>query len=168
MTDDFAMTPPARLEARFNDIWRSRMAGLPILNKALRVEAVGFRPWRDGWLGALVTPWFMGLLWLPADPMQALGPPGAKLTHAFPAGEYEFIVSRDEELGDYLSCSLCSPMAPFADHEAARTTAAAVLEALLQPPAPPPTTPAPAAPATPSSRPLTRRDLLFTRLSKKN
>jgi hypothetical protein len=28
-------------------------------------EAVGFRHWRDGWYGVLITPWFMNLIGLP-------------------------------------------------------------------------------------------------------
>lgn len=156
--------PIARLEARFNDIWRTRMAGLPILNDALRVEAVGFRPWRDGWLGVLVTPWFMGLLWLPADGKQPLGQPGEKITCSFPFGDYEFLVSDEDTIGAYLTCSLCSPLSSFSDHESARAAAVAVLEALLQPPATPE---APAVKATESGRTLSRRDLLFARFKDK-
>ena len=41
------------------------MAGVPMLNPALRVQAVGFRHWQSHWLGVLVTPWFMNLMLLP-------------------------------------------------------------------------------------------------------
>jgi hypothetical protein len=41
----------ARLEAVFNDIARTRMAGLPICNSAVRVQAAGFREWQGRWLG---------------------------------------------------------------------------------------------------------------------
>jgi hypothetical protein len=34
-----------KLEAVFNEIAETRMAGLPILNTALKVQAVGFREW---------------------------------------------------------------------------------------------------------------------------
>ena len=36
-----------------------------MLNPALSVEAVGFRPWDEHWLGVLVTPWFMNLWLMP-------------------------------------------------------------------------------------------------------
>ena len=62
-------TPPqiaAELEAAFARIHRERMADVPILNEALRVEAVGFVARGDEALGVLVTPWFMNLMLVPA------------------------------------------------------------------------------------------------------
>jgi hypothetical protein len=38
----------AALEAAFRRIAATRMAGLPMNNAALRVQAVGFRDWADG------------------------------------------------------------------------------------------------------------------------
>ena len=36
-----------------------------MVNPALAVEAVGFRPWGEHWLGILITPWFMNLVLMP-------------------------------------------------------------------------------------------------------
>ena len=44
-------TSPQHADARAADF----------VNPALAVEAVGFRPWEDHWLGVMVTPWFMNL-----------------------------------------------------------------------------------------------------------
>ena len=47
---------------------RDAHAGVPVLQRALRVAAVGFEADADagrGAVGVLVTPWFMNLVWLP-------------------------------------------------------------------------------------------------------
>ena len=154
-----------RLEAFFTEVWQTRMRGLPILHPALRVEAVAFQHWDSGWLGVIVAPWFMSLLWLPDEPDIPLGHPGDKVVRSLPAGDYEFVVSHEEGLGPYLSCSLCSPMTAFQDHESARATAMAVMEAVLQPPvAAAPDAVAPPA-ETSSTRRFSRRHLLLGRFS---
>ena len=68
------------------------MHGLPFVNPALAVEAVGFAPWEGRWLGVMVTPWFINLVLAPLDPAQwrSLGQ-GEKRRYRFPAGDYEFI-----------------------------------------------------------------------------
>lgn len=124
--------PVARLEGFFTRIWHTRMLGLPVLNPALRVEAVGFQPWEGGWLGVLITPWFMNLLWIPGEGETLSGRTGDKVVRPLPAGQCEFTVCREEEFGDYSFCSLFSPMAGFSDQDSARTTAMAILEALLE------------------------------------
>jgi len=129
-----AMTgnPASRLEAAFGAVYEQRMQGLPFVNVALTVEAVDFRPWNGHWLGVLITPWFMNLVLLPND--QAAWPAlrvGEKCVQRFPAGVFEFIAGREDTLGEYLTCSLFSPMFEFADHETARLTAAAARAALF-------------------------------------
>jgi [NiFe] hydrogenase assembly HybE family chaperone len=110
------------------------MRGLPILNPALDVAAVGFAV-RDGrWLGVMVTPWCMNLMLLPCDPQAwRTLPVGKKRAYALPAGEYEFIGGCDPILGEYQMCSLFSPMSEFADMETATLTARLALEAVLDP-----------------------------------
>lgn len=124
--------PAARLEAAFRAIAAERMRGLPFVNEALEVEAIGFAPWDAHWLGCLVTPWFMNLVLLPRDaaawPSVAAGD---KVAYRFPAGVYEFVAGREQAIGEYQACSLFSPMFAFADHDAARLTAQAALQALF-------------------------------------
>lgn len=110
------------------------MVGLPFLNPALRVEAIGFRPWQGHWLGVLLTPWFMNLMLAPREPgaWQPLAT-GAKRLYQFPAGSYEFIGARDGAVGEYQGCSLFSPVLQFPDQDVARETATIALEALLDP-----------------------------------
>lgn len=113
-------------------IQQERMAGLPLLNSALEVEAVGFRPWNGRCLGILITPWFMNLFLLPSEgdewgEMQ----PGTKQLHQFPSGPYEFVVGDEEGIGRYQVCSLFSPMFEFQDQETAVATAEHVMLGLM-------------------------------------
>jgi [NiFe] hydrogenase assembly HybE family chaperone len=129
-----AQSPAPALEAVFRAIARQQMRDMPMLNPALSVEAVGFRRWREHWLGVLVTPWFMNLVLMPRQREQ-WQPLAERATrhYAFPAGVFEFIGARDAVLGDYQACSLFSPMFEFADHAGARATALAALGALFDP-----------------------------------
>jgi [NiFe] hydrogenase assembly HybE family chaperone len=163
--------PDAALETTFRHIAQHRMAGVPILNPALSVEAVGFRPWDEHWLGVLVTPWFMNL-WLMPRVVARWQPiaVGASRHYVFPAGVFEFIGGHEATIGDYQACSLFSPMSDFDDHATARDTARAALEALFDAAhreagetglaAAQPLAPGPAA-AAPAARPMSKRDFLF-------
>jgi [NiFe] hydrogenase assembly HybE family chaperone len=93
---------------------------------------VAFVPWKQYWLGAMVTPWSINLLLAPRDP-DAFRPlrPGDKRRCVFPAGAFDFIGAHDARLGNYLVCPLFSPVLEFADHATARETARVAREALL-------------------------------------
>jgi [NiFe] hydrogenase assembly HybE family chaperone len=126
-------TPVARLERVFTDIAVTRMAGVPILNPALRVEAVGFREWEGRWIGVLVTPWFINLVLLPGD--QALLEPlrlDEKQTWVFPSGGYEFMGLNEAELGVCHLCPLISPVMEFATHQAAVEVAQEIADTLFR------------------------------------
>lgn len=156
----YASTPAPLLEEVFRDIQATRMADIALLNPELSVEAVGFEAQEPGWLGVLITPWFMNLMLLPRDgqPWQALAQ-GEKRRLTFPAGEIEFIGGVEERLGEYQSCSLFSPMGALPDQPTAREAALAALHTLYHPPVP-----EPAANTAPAS--LSKRDFLrgvFTR-----
>ena len=132
------------------------MVGVPIVNDKLAVRAIGFRPWREHWLGILLTPWFMNLMLLPraeaaaevlsppAGVEKALSPPGrgfgrggektpvgAVRTFVFPSGSYDFVAGHEEGIGHYYSCSLFSPVFEFESQEAAEQTAEAALAAIM-------------------------------------
>ena len=135
------------LEARFERVRVERMADVPIVNARLRVEALGFRDWHGVRVGALVTPWSVNLVILPA-PGRALPPArrGEPCTWTCPSGTYAFDAHDDPVLGSFQQCSLFSPVLEFACHEDAATAARAALEALF---------------ATPQPARLTRRGLLL-------
>jgi [NiFe] hydrogenase assembly HybE family chaperone len=125
-------SPVGALQQAFRTVLDKQMRDMPMLNPALRVEAVGFRPWSDHWLGILVTPWFMNLVLMPrvTAKWQTIGARESR-HYVFPAGVFEFIGARDAALGDYQACSLFSPMFEFADQREARDTAVAALDALF-------------------------------------
>lgn len=125
---------PAQLVARFEAVAQTRMVGLPLVNAALRVEAVGFQhsaPFGDedpGWLGVLVTPWSMNLLWWP-DEDANVASAGEMRWRTLGPERYLFTGVREEGLDGFEMCSLFSPMFEFADAAAARAVA---MEAMRQ------------------------------------
>jgi [NiFe] hydrogenase assembly HybE family chaperone len=124
--------PSGRLETAFARVQAEKMQGLAFVNLALRVEAVAFAPWKHYWLGVMLTPWAMNLLLAPReiDRWRSL-PAGEKRRYVFPAGEFDFISARDDAIGEFLICSLYSPVLQFADHATARATARFALDALF-------------------------------------
>ncbi|MFZ2163382.1 MAG: [NiFe]-hydrogenase assembly chaperone HybE [Sideroxyarcus sp.] len=121
-----------KLEATFTDIANTRMAGLPICNEALHVQAVGFREWNDHWVGVLITPWTISLVLMPGEkgPLRVLGP-DEKMKWAFPSGSYEFFGLNETALGTCQVCSLISPVIDVVSQEDAVSVAGQVMEALF-------------------------------------
>jgi [NiFe] hydrogenase assembly HybE family chaperone len=122
----------AQLEETYVRIQKERMRDMPLLNRKLRVEAVGFRDWGAySAIGVLITPWFMNLMLVSTDreAWRDLSV-GGKVQHRFPSGRYEFIVGEEARIGRYQMCSLFSPMFEFED-QAAAATADAAMSALL-------------------------------------
>ena len=146
----------AALVAFYRRVKAERMQGIPILNPALSVEAVGFRMATGDEVvaeGVLITPWFMSLVRLPLAVEGHGGRVGRKRVHAFGAERFEFIGAHDQVLGFHESCALFSPMNDFGHQALARETAQEVVNALTLVHAPP--APAPAVPP--------RRTFLFGR-----
>ncbi|WP_165873457.1 [NiFe]-hydrogenase assembly chaperone HybE [Parasulfuritortus cantonensis] len=127
--------PSARLEATFSRIAAERMAGLPILNPALAVAAVGFRPWQDYWLGVLVTPWFLNLVACPTGADEAADLSERVL--ALPSGNYEFAAAHEDGLGLYFACPLISPMSQFASQADVMAVAEEIAKRVFVAPAKP-------------------------------
>ncbi|MEM8800655.1 MAG: [NiFe]-hydrogenase assembly chaperone HybE [Pseudomonadota bacterium] len=138
-----AAAPKPPMEARIQSMIaafekaEANMIGLPIHNDKLSIEAVGFRPHEDGYVGVLITPWSMNLAWMPEDGDK--GPEGligASRLHAFPSGRYSFLIGRVDGFGILETCSLFSPMEMFDDHKIAVAAANAAIEGLFEAPAP--------------------------------
>ena len=123
-----------RIEQVFADIYRQRMAGLPVLNDALSVDTVGFDPYAGYYTGVLLTPWFMSLVLVPESPTdtELSAKIGDKRCFEFPAGQFEFILGHEDGIGHYWACSLFSPVFEFADQETAVLTARAAYEEIMQ------------------------------------
>jgi [NiFe] hydrogenase assembly HybE family chaperone len=116
--------PSDHLECVFERIGRERFAGVPLLNPALRVRAIGFEQGRHGWTGVMLTPWLMNLMILPAAdvPWQALAV-GSRRLLEFPAGRFEMLGGAEDALGPYLYCPMISAMSAFSDQESAEDIA---------------------------------------------
>lgn len=137
------MTASPRIAAlvdRFRAIGEANMRGLPIYNDALEVEAVGFAPMGEGGadlLGVLVTPWFMNLILLPAEPAPATAHGmGDKMETGLPCGPTPMRWGGDAEIGGYRFVSLHSPMGAFHSQEHARAEANLLFGRYLTPPEP--------------------------------
>lgn len=132
------VNPCDAVEAAFFRIEQTRMAGVPIRNPALRVEAVNFQRWQGHWLGVVITPWCMSVLLLPGrtEGWQTVAENQRRFVK-FPAGDFVFLGNDEAELGHYQSCALFSPMDKFAAQADARAVAQASIGGLLtSPPAP--------------------------------
>lgn len=119
---------------QFETLYVEHMHDLPIVNRALKVEAVGFDEYKGHQLGVLITPWFMNLILLPGTDNWSSNSQGDSTNIDFPAGRIEFAVSHDNILGTYLSAVLFRGVAEFADQAAARKLALEMLNALMKPP----------------------------------
>ena len=155
MSDAARDDPSTRIVQAYEDIYRTRMRGLPFVNPRVRVEAVGFRPWEGQWLGALLTPWSLNLVLTPGEGAWTALAAGAERLVDFPAGRFRFVAGHVASLGESHSCSLFSPVLGFADHEAARIAAQAALAGLLDA--------APSGRAAPA--PVSKRDFLRGRIA---
>lgn len=129
-----ADNPASKLEAAFRRIEVERMSDVAILNPALAVEAVGFRLWQDHWLGVLIAPWSMSLIRLPSrDEGWSSVAEGKRLVMHLPAGDFPFLSGNEAGIGEYLTCPMIAEMMQLPDQEAARQTALAIIEAVLDP-----------------------------------
>lgn len=121
-----------RLEAAFTHIALTRMHNLPVSHPDLQVEALGFRPWNQGNLGILITPWCMNLVWIPDDQAAWSGiPSGVRRLLELPSGEYEFLTASEPAVGVWLASSLFSPMFGFDSMARAREVATMALAEVL-------------------------------------
>ena len=127
----------AALESVFRQIAATRMAGVPLLNPRLQVQAVGFEEHAGMACGVLVTPWFMNLLRLPLDESVEMLKPLQKGERDVGSRSFEFIGAHEPGLGAFETSSLFSPMFEFEDQAAAVATAREVLGLLRPPPAVP-------------------------------
>jgi len=122
-----------QLVQRFCQIGEERMRGLPFYNEQLQVEALGFTEIEPGYIGALITPWFINIMLLFEQPPQAPVQVGHRYSHPLPAGEHDFMIGDDEILGRYDFISLASPTGKYKTQQLAQTFALNRLAALLQP-----------------------------------
>lgn len=121
------------MEQTFEHILQHNMQGIPILNPAIQVQALGFQHWQGRVLGVVITPWMMNLVLLPAaDEDWSQMQLGDKQPHQFPSRSYKFMVNDIEGIGPCQTYSMCSPMRDFASHQQAVQVAQDFLENLME------------------------------------
>jgi len=154
-------------EALFDGIAHARMAGLPFMNNALRVEAVDFRlepsrgpdpvqgtPESAHAAGVLVTPWFMNLVRFPLVRRDMPARVGTMRVRKVGHEQFTFTGAHEDSFGSFEACSLFSPVFEFGTQGDAIATASALLAQLRQPVV---------APAAPGAAVPARRSFLLGR-----
>lgn len=125
------------LVAAFERIAATRMSDMPLNNPALRVAAVGFRPWQEGTeVGVLITPWALNLTIVCAvrDGRLRLAP-DRRRTWQFPSGDYDFLGGEEPECGAFQFCPLFSPTFEFRGQASAVEMGEVLVAALFAEPA---------------------------------
>jgi len=126
--------PVESLVARFEQIGRERIEGLPIYNPELQVEAIEFRECPNGLLGVLITPWFINVMLLPTNQTRWQDIElGTKHNLKLDNGEHEFVLGEDEGVGWYLFRAVISPTHCLKTQAAAQSAARQALYELLAP-----------------------------------
>nr|WP_281427561.1 [NiFe]-hydrogenase assembly chaperone HybE [Azospirillum formosense] len=152
----------AALTASYRLIAERDMAGVPICNAALAVEALGFRPHGPGWIGCVIAPWFLNAVLIPRDPaLWADRRDGDKVQIGLPSGAYRFTAARVGVLGTLAVIPLASAMNVFTDQEDTRAAAVLALDHLMREPKQPTqqAEPPPASDADAMRPALSRRSL---------
>ncbi len=122
----------ATIEKTFTKIHLEKMQGIPILNPAIEIQAVGFQHYQDRVIGVIITPWLMNVVILPAEHEDWSGMElGHKQPHKFPSKTCKFMINHIEGIGSCQTHSLYSPMRDFACHEQALSMAQDFLETLM-------------------------------------
>ena len=128
----FQQDPAPFYEAGFREILATRMRGLPILNPRMNVKVLPFKRIGPHWFGVAVTPWSVQAVLACGEkarwkPVAA----GAEIDIPLPSGPFTFLGVADSVLGQYLMCSLKSPVTDFADQAAAEAFAGVCLQLML-------------------------------------
>ncbi len=125
-------TISSTLETVFTRIHREQMQDIPILNPAIRIQAVGFQLINGRVVGIIITPWLMNVVMLPRDDEDwSQFELGKKQAHKFPSKIYKFMVNDIDGIGVCQTHSLHSPMRAFASHEQALAAANKFLAELM-------------------------------------
>lgn len=111
VVNGFPTCPAPQLEAAFQAVATGGMRDLPFFHSQIPIRACGFQLFEQQWIGCMLTPWMLSLLVLPG-PQQRWEPRqiGEKLALELPCGNVGFTVGYLASCGQYLACSLMSPL----------------------------------------------------------
>ncbi|WLI75791.1 hydrogenase-2 assembly chaperone [Kosakonia sp. H02] len=115
MQDDvpgFDASPHEKVQAAFATISANEMCDLPFLNRQVPVYVTPFTLFEGQWLGCVLMPWMLSLQLFPGPQQNwTRRNVGQRLGLQLPYGAMTFTVGELPALGQYLSCSLMSPLA---------------------------------------------------------
>jgi [NiFe] hydrogenase assembly HybE family chaperone len=131
----YSSNPAELITQAFRQIEQNQMQGLPVCNEQLTTEIVGLTRFQAYWVGALITPWTLQMIMLPATADAEQLVESDHRTYEFPQGKVVFMTTENEALGPYQSCALMSPLHSFETQEQIRQTAVEVMALMFQPPA---------------------------------
>ncbi len=162
----FAADPAPFFAAGFEEVLQHRMKGLPIVSQHLAVRVLPFKRTGCHWIGAVVTPWSVQAVFACGDRNHWKSlPAGVAVDLKLAGGAFTFLSVKDSILGQYLMCSLKSPVHDFADQAAADAFAKTCLDLMTTKAAIEPEKPVKAPQARRLSNPVSRRGL-FSRVVK--
>lgn len=107
----FDVSPHREVQAAFAAIAEQEMHGLPFVHATMPVYVTPFTRFEEQWLGCVLTPWMLSLQIYPG-PQQCWPrrPVSQRLGLRLPYGDMTFTVGELPTSGQYLSCSLMSPL----------------------------------------------------------
>ena len=126
--------PASELEREFQNIYQTRMKGLPICNNTLQVRALAFQTYRGHWIGSLVTPWsILVVLVCGNETNWPTTREGTIVPIPLPAGSFSFLTMKSERFGSFFACSLMSPIDSLFNQRSAEAFAQKALNIMLTP-----------------------------------
>lgn len=146
----FLASPHDEVQAAFRQIAEGEMQSLAFVHPEMPVYVTPFSLFEGQWLGCVLTPWMLSLLIIPGPHQRWLRRNiSERLGLKLPYGEMTFITGELPALGQYLSCSLLSPLPRELDAEQGQSLAQDCLKMALSLPV--------------ADAALSRRGLLFGR-----
>ncbi len=110
LVDGFESNPAELFQAEMEKV-KLNMQGLPFCREEIPCFCPKFVLFENQWIGAVLTPWMLSVVVLPGPGQQwEIRELGDKLAIPLPYKTLNFTVSSLENIPQYLSCSLHSPL----------------------------------------------------------
>lgn len=130
----FAESPERIFERAFERIRIERMAALPICRTDIAIRALGFTRFAGHWLGALVTPWSVLVIFASGNPRTwPIVQIGKIMPVKLPSGAFHFLGMQAPFVGPFLACSLMSPIEPIYRQKEVEMFALDALRLMMKP-----------------------------------
>jgi [NiFe] hydrogenase assembly HybE family chaperone len=137
MQQGWPHNPQTSVQKVYSQVLETDMQHMAFCQLSLPVYATPFVHYQNQWLGVLLTPWMLSILILPGPnecwpPRQLADKLGLEFGAGRESKHYTFIVNQHPQLGQYLACSLMSPVKGIGDAESGIALAKDILNQLNQ------------------------------------